>query len=63
MRWLPRGTHDWNKFIKPGEIADFLRPYDFMFEKLRGFDYNPLKQSWSLSQDLSVNYIGWAVKL
>jgi len=58
MRWLPRGTHDWNKFITPAELQELLtnaglRPID-----KKGFVFNPIQWSWSISdRDLSVNYV------
>jgi 2-polyprenyl-6-hydroxyphenyl methylase/3-demethylubiquinone-9 3-methyltransferase len=63
MRWLPRGTHDWHKFITPDELFDLitnarLRPVD-----RKGFVFNPLSWSWSISdQDLSVNYVTASIK-
>ncbi|PRX37090.1 3-demethylubiquinone-9 3-methyltransferase [Meinhardsimonia xiamenensis] len=58
MRWLPRGTHDWRRFITPDELramskAAGLEPLD-----AKGFVFNPLTWSWSISErDLSVNYV------
>jgi 2-polyprenyl-6-hydroxyphenyl methylase/3-demethylubiquinone-9 3-methyltransferase len=57
MRWLPRGTHDWRKFVKPSELAHPLRRAGFAIERLTGVTYNPLADRWSLSRDLDVNYM------
>jgi 2-polyprenyl-6-hydroxyphenyl methylase/3-demethylubiquinone-9 3-methyltransferase len=62
LRWLPQGTHDWTKFLEPAELAHYLRPLGFSFEDLRGLSYAPLSRQWSLSSDLSVNYLGYAVR-
>jgi 2-polyprenyl-6-hydroxyphenyl methylase/3-demethylubiquinone-9 3-methyltransferase len=57
LGWLPRGTHDWNKFLKPQEIMDFLagEPVDVVGPFGVGFE--PLSGRWSLSGDSSVNYM------
>jgi len=60
MRLLPKGTHDWNKFLSPAELATRLRPLGFSFADLRGMSYCPLTGQWSLSKDLDVNYLGYA---
>jgi 2-polyprenyl-6-hydroxyphenyl methylase/3-demethylubiquinone-9 3-methyltransferase len=58
MRWLPRGTHDWKKFITPDELAALLRQAGLEPVDRKGFVFNPLSWSWSLSdRDLSVNYV------
>lgn len=57
MRWLPRGTHDWRKFVKPSELANPLRRAGLAIERLSGVTYNPLADRWSLSRDLDVNYM------
>ncbi len=57
LRWLPRGTHDWNNFKKPSEIAALCAPHGFVPEDVTGLVYNPLSRSFSLSKsDLDVNY-------
>ncbi len=58
LGWLPRGTHDWRKFLKPSELARHLRTAGFELRDLKGMSYNPFAQHWSLSNDLSVNYLG-----
>ena len=57
MRWLPRGTHDWNKFKRPSEIARVLRRNDIKVKDLAGLTFNPITRLWRLSEDVSVNYI------
>jgi 2-polyprenyl-6-hydroxyphenyl methylase/3-demethylubiquinone-9 3-methyltransferase len=57
MRWLPKGTHEWKKFITPDELYDLLRRAGLDPVDRRGMVFNPLSWSWSLSErDLSVNY-------
>ncbi len=58
MRWLPKGTHEWSKFITPDELYDLLRKADLDPVDRKGFVFNPVSWSWSLSdRDLSVNYV------
>ena len=58
MRWLPRGTHDWARFITPEELYELLRGAGFEPVDRKGFVFNPLSWSWRLSdRDLSVNYV------
>ncbi|WP_280517616.1 bifunctional 2-polyprenyl-6-hydroxyphenol methylase/3-demethylubiquinol 3-O-methyltransferase UbiG [Falsirhodobacter halotolerans] len=58
MRWLPKGTHDWKKFITPDELFDLLRGAGLDPVDRKGMVFNPLGWSWSLSaRDLSVNYV------
>ena len=58
MRWLPKGTHDWQKFITPDELYDLIRNAGLQPVDRKGMVFNPLGWSWSLSdRDLSVNYV------
>ncbi len=58
MRWLPKGTHEWNKFITPDELFDLLRQSGLTPVDRKGFVFNPLGWSWSISaRDLSCNYV------
>ncbi len=57
LRWLPAGTHDWNKFVKPSEFVGALRNNGITVTSLKGMSFNPLKDSWSLSDNLDVNYL------
>ncbi|MBE9553253.1 MAG: bifunctional 2-polyprenyl-6-hydroxyphenol methylase/3-demethylubiquinol 3-O-methyltransferase UbiG [Proteobacteria bacterium] len=61
LGWLPRGTHDWNKFVRPSELAAPLRRAGLEMTELAGVAYNPLKDKWSLApRDLDVNYMAVA---
>ena len=62
MRWLPIGTHDWNKFIKPEELEKFLSDEKFSTVDIKGLKYNPFLKKWKRSNDLSVNYIITSLK-
>ena len=63
MRWLPKGTHDWAKFITPNELYDFLRRAGLDPIDRKGMVFNPLGWSWSLSsRDLSCNYVTTSLK-
>lgn len=63
MRWLPKGTHDWKKFITPDELAEFIRRAGLDPVDRKGMVFNPVAWSWSLSsRDLSVNYVTASVK-
>ncbi len=63
MRWLPKGTHDWSKFITPDELYDLLRRAGLDPVDCKGFKFNPLAWSWSISDsDLSVNYVTTSVR-
>ena len=63
MRWLPRGTHEWRKFITPDELYKLLEQAGLDPVDRKGFVFNPITWSWSLSsRDLSVNYVTASVK-
>ena len=62
LRWLPIGTHDWNKFIKPEELEQLLNQEKFSTLNLKGLKFNPFSQKWKKSNDLSVNYIICSLK-
>ena len=57
MRWLPKGTHEWEMFITPDELYDLLRQAGFDPVDRKGFKLNFLKWEWEISQDMSVNYV------
>ena len=57
LRWLPIGTHDWNKFIKPEELENYLCQEKFLTIDIKGLKFNPFLKKWKKSKDLSVNYI------
>ena len=62
LRWLPVGTHDWKKFVKPSELARGLRQADMDISSMSGMSYNPMRDIWRLSTDLNVNYLAFAEK-
>jgi 2-polyprenyl-6-hydroxyphenyl methylase / 3-demethylubiquinone-9 3-methyltransferase len=62
MRWLPRGTHDWRRFLRPSEFALGLRRVGLHPTRLKGLRYRLSTGDWTLSDDLSVNYLVMAVK-
>ncbi len=63
MRWLPKGTHDWAKFITPDELQALLETAGLTPVDRKGMVFNPLSWSWSLSaRDLSVNYVTTSVR-
>ena len=57
LRWLPIGTHEWNKFLTPEELANFGQKNSLLVEKIDGMVFNPLSNRWSVSKDCAVNYI------
>ena len=58
VRWVPRGTHHWQKFMKPSELAAGLRPHGFSAFDIKGLIYNPISRQFQLSKnDLAVNYL------
>ena len=62
LRWLPIGTHEWEKFVKPEDLKKILMKYDLSLNKLEGMNFNVIKDEWSISRDLSVNYIAKFIK-
>ena len=62
MRWLPIGTHSWEKFVKPNDLIRILKKYNLELNELTGMKFNLIKDQWSLSSDKSVNYIGKFIK-
>ena len=57
LRWLPIGTHEWEKFVKPNELVDIGKRNNLKLKKINGLQFNPFIDKWSLSNDTSVNYI------
>ena len=57
LRWLPIGTHEWNKFLRPNEIHERLKKLNFENIETDGFNFNLFLQNWKKSKDCSVNYI------
>jgi 2-polyprenyl-6-hydroxyphenyl methylase/3-demethylubiquinone-9 3-methyltransferase len=62
LRWLPVGTHQWGRFVRPSELAAALRPHGLTITAMDGMSYQPIQQRWRLTKDLSVNYLAFAVK-
>ena len=62
MGIVPRGTHDWNKFPTPEEVTAMLANHGLQVAVSTGMAYNPFTVTWSLTQDMKVNYLLYAVK-
>ena len=62
LRWLPIGTHDWNKFVKPEDLEKILFEENFSTIDIKGLKFNPFLNKWKKSNDLSVNYIICSLK-
>ena len=63
LRWLPIGTHDWEKFVKPEDLRNILSKNNLKLEKLDGMNFNIIKDEWSVSSDTSINYIAKSIKI
>ena len=63
LGWLPKGTHDWSKFITPDELKILFSSNGLKIDEIIGMKYNPLFDSWKRSEDLSVNYLGLSSKI
>jgi 2-polyprenyl-6-hydroxyphenyl methylase / 3-demethylubiquinone-9 3-methyltransferase len=57
LRWLPVGTHSWDKFVTPTELEDAIGAGDMQVFDRQGVVFNPLSDKWSLSRDMAVNYM------
>lgn len=57
LRWLPPGTHDWNRFVEPERLTAMLQDAGLTVKELRGVSFNPLFWTWHLSGDTDVNYL------
>jgi len=62
LRWLPIGTHDWNKFLKPEQLESYLTSEKLTTQDMSGLEFNPFTKKWKKSSDLSVNYIICSLK-
>jgi 2-polyprenyl-6-hydroxyphenyl methylase/3-demethylubiquinone-9 3-methyltransferase len=60
LGWLPRGTHQWDRFVTPEELARFVTAAGMGSPTFKGIVYDPLKDTWSLSDDTDVNYLCFA---
>ena len=57
LRWLPIGTHEWNKFVRPSDLVEHARKNSMKIKKIDGVVFNPINQTWNVNTDKSVNYI------
>ncbi|EOX92958.1 Coenzyme Q 3 isoform 2 [Theobroma cacao] len=62
LQWLPKGTHEWSSFLTPEELTMILKRASIDVKEMAGFVYNPLTRRWSLSDDISVNFIAFGTK-
>ena len=62
LRWLPIGTHEWEKFVKPEELKEILKKNNMSLKNLDGMHFNIIKDEWNIRKDLSVNYIAKFLK-
>ena len=62
LGWLPAGSHDWQRFVRPAEMVRLLRRHGLAVTEMRGMVYDPLAGAWRTSANLSVNYIVHARK-
>ncbi len=62
LRWLPIGTHEWEKFINPNDLKNVLSKFDMKMVKTDGVKFNPILNNWNLSMDTSINYISKFIK-
>jgi 2-polyprenyl-6-hydroxyphenyl methylase/3-demethylubiquinone-9 3-methyltransferase len=63
LKWLPIGTHEWEKFVKPDELIRITKKYELTLNDLRGVKLNLLTNNWELSADKSINYIAKFIKI
>ena len=56
LNWIPIGTHEFEKFIKPKEIVDFLELKEIKIKKIKGMEFNPIFNNWVLSNNTNINY-------
>ena len=62
LRWLPIGTHEWEKFVKPDDLIDILKKHGLKLASLDGVKFNVIENQWKISSDKSVNYITKFIK-
>ena len=62
LRWLPIGTHDWGKFVKPEDLKNILKKNKLVLNRLDGMQFNIIKDEWNISKDISINYIAKFIK-
>ena len=57
LRWLPIGTHEWEKFVKPEDLKYMLNKNKLSCKRIDGMNFNIIKDEWNITKDLSINYI------
>ena len=62
LRWLPIGTHEWEKFIEPEKLISILKQNDLDLDRIDGMKFNLLTDEWKVSKDKSINYIAKFIK-
>ncbi len=62
LNWLPKGTHDWRRFLRPDQIRAMIRRHGLRTREVMGMSYNPIARRWRLSRDTGVNYLLLATK-
>ena len=62
LRWLPIGTHEWEKFVRPEDLIKILKNYNLKLDTLDGMKFNLIQDKWNLSSDKSINYIAKFIK-
>ena len=62
MRWLPIGTHEWEKFVNPDDLIKILKINNIKLDRIDGMKFNVITDKWNISQDKSVNYIAKFIK-
>ena len=63
LRWLPIGTHDWERFVTPEDLKSILLKNNLKLDRLDGMNFNIIKDEWNVSTDTSVNYIAKFIKV
>jgi 2-polyprenyl-6-hydroxyphenyl methylase/3-demethylubiquinone-9 3-methyltransferase len=63
LRWLPIGTHDWEKFVRPEDLKNILSKNNLKIEKIDGMNFDIFKDEWNISKDTSINYIAKSLKV
>jgi len=62
LKWLPIGTHDWQKFVEPKQLIKEAKKNSLEFKEVCGVKFNPVLNNWNISKDTSVNYIAKFLK-
>ena len=62
LKWLPIGTHDWNKFLTPTELEKIASKQNFVIDEVKGVKFNFFLKKWYISNDCSVNYVSTFIK-